>query len=139
MILFWEDEKMFNLSYLEALEEAGYNVDFEKSILGGLEFFKQHLEEIELVILDIMFSPVVVPAGMDESKIMGGRRVGEELLRLIDKVPGGNRIPKIILTNVVAQEFHNRYASSNQVRKCLRKRDVLPSQLVSAVQEILEK
>lgn len=140
MILFIDDEKMFNESYVEALEEEGFQVQFEHNIAGGLDFFTSKMGEVNLVILDIMFAtPGLMPEGIDKSKIMGGLRTGEELLRLMNATPGGREIPKIILTNVDAEDFHTKYTSSEEVAGCFRKRDTLPSKLAEIVNDILQE
>lgn len=138
MILFIEDERMYNESYVEALRGAGYKVEFEHNLQRGLVFFKERMNEIELVIIDVMF-PITgsLPRGMDESKIQGGLRTGEEVLRLLNDTPEGRKISKIFLTNVQAEDFHEKYKSSDEVQGCYRKRDVLPSDLVGIVKGIL--
>lgn len=140
MILFVDDEKMFNESYVEALVEAKYIVEFEQNILRALNFFKSRSRELELVIMDIMFSLFgSIPPDIDESKIEGGLRVGEEVLRLMNDTPDGRKIPKIILTNVTAEDFHSKYASSENVVGCYKKRETLPSELVEIVKGILSR
>lgn len=140
MILFIDDEKMFNESYIEALEEEGYQVQFERNVARGLEFFRNKTSDCDLVILDIMFAtPNSLPEGTDESKIMGGLRTGEELLRLMNATPDGKKVAKIILTNVTAADFHEKYASSKDVLGCFKKRDTLPSKLVELVGQAIKK
>lgn len=140
MILFVDDEKMFNESYVEALVEAKYIVEFEQNIVRALDFFKSRRRELELVIMDIMFSLFgSIPPDIDESKIEGGLRVGEEVLRLMNDSPDGRKIPKIILTNVTAEDFHAKYASSENVVGCYKKRETLPSELVEIVKGILPR
>lgn len=139
MILFLDDERMFIESYVEALEEAGYAVRLERNIARALEFFEAHTEDVDLVILDIMF-PILgdVPKGIDETKIKGGLRAGEEVLRIMNGISGGRAVPKVILTNVQSDDFFGRYRSSPEVRKCLRKRETLPSDLVKIVAAIIK-
>ncbi len=140
MILFIDDEKMFNESYVESLKEAKYDVLFEQNPARGLEIFNSRMNEIDLVIMDIMFAmPISLPPEIDESKIMDGLRTGEEFLRLMNATPDGKKIPKIILTNVADESFHAKYTSSDEVKGCYRKRDTLPSELVEIVKRILQK
>jgi CheY-like chemotaxis protein len=140
MILFIDDEKMFNESYVEALQEAGYNVLFEQNLARGIEIFNNRRKEVELIIMDIMFAmPITFPPGMDKSKIMDGLRIGEEAIRLMNSTPEGKEIPKIILTNIAAEDFHIKHSSSEDVKGCFRKRDTLPSRLVEIVRQILQK
>lgn len=139
MILFIDDEKMFNESYVEALKEEGYNVLFEQNLTRGLEIFNERMNEIELVIMDIMFTlQTSLPPGIDESKIQGGLRTGVEAIRLMNSTSNGKTIPKIIFTNVADEEFHRKYSSSDEVKGSYRKRDTLPSELVEIVKRILQ-
>lgn len=138
MILFVDDELMFNENYVEALQEAGYQVHYVGDIEQALAFFRENMSRIRLVVLDIMFAmPNLVPAGIDEEQIMGGRRAGVEMLRLMNTTDTGRSIPKMILTNVMAPKIHDHFASSDEVKRCLRKRDTLPSQLVDIVNSLI--
>jgi CheY-like chemotaxis protein len=140
MILFIDDEKMFNESYVEALKEEGYDVLFEQNLTRGLEIFSKRMSEIELVIMDIMFAMTTsLPLGIDKSKIQGGLRTGVEAIRLMNLTPDGKKVPKIILTNVADEEFHRKYSTSDEVKGCYRKRDTLSPELVEIVKRILKK
>ena len=140
MILFIDDEKMFNESYVEALEGQGYDVRFEPNVAPALDFFRENMGEGDIVILDIMFAtPNSLPEGVDKSNTVDGLRTGEEVLRLMNSTPRGRKVAKIILTNVAADDFHTKYGSSGDVQACLRKRDTLPSRLVEIVKSILRR
>lgn len=140
MILFIEDEPFFNKSFVEELEVAGFEVVLEADVSKALALFRHKLQDIEIVLLDIMFaSPEPLPREINQANILGGRRTGVEILRLMNQDPIGSSIPKIILTNVATEELHRQFSSNNEVVACIRKRDVMPSELVEIVQRILKK
>jgi len=140
MILFLDDEMMFNESYIEALVEAGFEVEFHREIGKGLAYFQDHLRDIELVILDIMFAVTgKLPTAIDVTKTQNGLRTGEEILRIMNMSPAGKSVPKMILTNVAADDFYEKSAASKEVLGWYRKRDVLPSELVEIVTNHLKK
>ncbi len=140
MILFVDDEKMYSESYVEALEEAGYEIRFELLIDEGLNFFKDNISKLDLVILDVMFSITgKLPPEIDRTKIKRGLRAGREILRAMNEIPGGKEIPKIFLTNILDEEFHKAFRNSSEVKACLRKRDISTIKLVEIVTKILRK
>lgn len=57
MILFVDDERFFVNGYVEALMDAGFEVEFQKSVVEAMRFFKEHESEITLVITDVMMPP----------------------------------------------------------------------------------
>jgi CheY-like chemotaxis protein len=140
MILFIDDEKFFNESYHEALVEAGYEVVFEGNINNSIAFLESNPQNLQAIILDIMFSLTSdLDKRIDRAKTDGGMRAGEELLRLINQMPHLTNVPKIILTNVAKEEFFARHSQSGDVSMCLRKRNVLPSKLVDVVNQCINK
>jgi len=138
MILFIEDEPKFNESYVEALEFQGYTVKVIWNVQIALNTLRHMINDIQLVILDIIM-PIYgeVPPEFNTDNIKQGLRTGEEILRVMSDIPGGENIPKIILTNVNSYDFHHKYMLSNLVHGCYRKKDVLPSDLVNIINKIL--
>ncbi len=138
MILFIDDELMFNESYKEALEEAGFSVYFEQDVQKAVQFFRDKMEQIKLVILDIMMPlPEELTISIDKSKTQNGMRTGEEVLSLLNETEKGKSITKIILTNVSDQEFLTKYSSSDEVAGIYRKRETLPSELVTLAKTLI--
>jgi CheY-like chemotaxis protein len=136
LILFVDDEKMFVESYVEALNEAGYEVLYESHLDRALTLFKKHLRELQVIILDIMFAGVAEDSKLIQ-KMDNGMRAGEALLGAIREIRGSRRVPKIILTNVMKEDFEAKYAEQEDIVRCLKKHDVLPSKLVEIVREVI--
>ncbi len=138
MILFIDDEVFFNESYNEELKEAGYVVLMVRDVNEAIEVFTKKISEIQLVILDIMFEiPENLPKGFNIESAKGGTRSGIEVIRLLNEIPGGREIPKIILTNVADENIHNEFKNSNVVKGCYRKKDVNIYQLNEIVSNII--
>jgi len=139
MILFIEDEGYYNDPYKESLQDAGYKVILVRNINEAINIFSKRLAEIQLVILDIMFEiPDDPPLGFDVENALNGTRSGIEVLRLLNEVPKGTDVPKIILTNVAEERFHLEYQHSNSVKGCYKKKDVNLAKLVEIVNEIIK-
>jgi DNA-binding response OmpR family regulator len=132
MILFIDDERREMDSYYLELELSGYQVRFKTDVDAALIFFDDHLDSINMVILDIMMPPGKIFANSD-TKL--GLRTGLPVFeRLREKSP---HLPILILTNVSDTEVRNRF---RQEDRCwfYRKEDVLPFELIQYIEEILE-
>jgi len=128
MILFVDDEVKRMSSYKEELEHH-YPISFQHRVEGALEFFEQHVEEIQLLILDIMMGHGKI-FGRDESAI--GRKTGVLFYRLIrQRAPD---LPVIIFTNSV--EFEEEFRGEANCRY-LRKKHYYPGELVEVVRDCL--
>ncbi len=131
MILMIDDEPEYTLSYKEELELSGYQVAFRRDVDAALEFLREHREQIELVILDIMMAPGRALAGVDTQN---GLRTGVHLFDMIkEQVP---EVPIIVLTNVSDRKVAAYFRSRENCR-FLRKEDYLPFELVDEISRIL--
>lgn len=140
MIIFIDDEFTFIESYVESLIDSGLDVKTFRDINTAIDFFTENVKITELIILDVMLAlPDHLPSGFNSEDSENGLRGGVELLRLLNRVPGGAKTPKIFLTNVADQEFHEEYHNSTQVQGCYRKKDISLKKLVDIVKNIVEK
>jgi CheY-like chemotaxis protein len=136
LILFFDDEAMYVEPYVDALKEAGYSVVLATQVADALAYFQQHLTEIEIAIIDIL-SPLggPVPSGFDVERVQDGLRTGEELIRTMNRIPGGECVRKLVLSNVDSNQ--DRVGKLAGVAAVVLKRDVLPSDLPVAVRKAL--
>lgn len=135
MILFVDDEDIRMESYREELEFASYKVQYESSVDSAIVFFKENLEDIELIILDVMMPPGEAFANQ---KTHHGLRTGAYLYEYIRKVR--SNIPVIFLTNVSDEALINKVeqASGEALIKFFEKKELLPFELVDKVKDFLE-
>jgi len=125
-----EDEPEYTISYKDELELSGYEVAFVRDVDAALDFLREHREEIELVILDIMMSPGRALADVDTQN---GLRTGVHLFDLIrQEAP---KLPILILTNVSDERVAAHFRRQENCR-FLRKEDYLPFELVDEVNDI---
>jgi CheY-like chemotaxis protein len=117
MILFIDDEPLFNQSYVDALIDANYNVHFERDINKAIELFRKRKNEIQLVIIDVMMDiPEILPKDFNVKNAESGLKTGVEILRLLSEIPNSKYIPKIFLTNVADEKFLTTYANSSELK-----------------------
>ena len=133
MILFIDDEKRTADTYIEDLEEEGFEVVFKMRVDDGVLFIEEHLSKIFLVILDIMMPPEIAFGHMDTED---GLRTGVVFYRKIREL--APELPVVILTNVSDDQVGKMFKSQRNCR-FLQKKDYLPFQLVDEVREILLK
>lgn len=128
-ILFIDDEKERMNSFREELEYH-YHVTFIDKVDEALVFFREHLNDIDLLILDIMMLPGKL-VSMEEAD--RGLSTGLHFYRLLRK--SAPYLPVIIFTNKekIEKEFRGE-------ANCLflRKRDYLPLELAKAVKEFFQ-
>ncbi|MBW4061933.1 response regulator [Candidatus Saccharibacteria bacterium] len=117
-ILFVEDDRPISEMYARLLIKAGFEVDFAYDGLEALA--KSATKSYDLILLDIM---------------MPGKS-GIEVLHELRKNPGFNATRIIILTNL-AQDKTSQEAIRSQADGYLVKADIIPSQLMAVVKEIL--
>jgi len=138
MILFCDDEPFMSDTYVDALVRAGFAVELVSLTTEALPRFREKVNTIELAIVDIMASvKPPYPPEVDLSRVEGGLRTGEEILRLMNATAEGRRVPKLILTNISNIDFYRVYENNLAIRGCYRKPETLPSELVGIVRRIL--
>jgi CheY-like chemotaxis protein len=138
MILFIEDEPFFNESYIRKLTQANYKVLLERDITKAIAIFRKRMSEIQIVIIDIMMSiPDVPPEDFRIENAENGFKTGIEILRLLNEIPNGKKIPKILLTNIPVDQFIHTINIPLDVYGCYTKRETPIDDLVNIVNEIL--
>lgn len=138
MILFIDDELMFNEPYVESLREAGYEVIFEDDINLAIKYFKEKKSQIQLVISDIMMElPQNIPSNFNSNNANFGLRTGEELIRVLNEID--DSIPKILFSNVGDASIYDKYKHSISVAGIYRKKDTSINDLLAIVDQILNK
>jgi len=139
MILMYEDEKYYIEEYIEKLRESGFIVQILDNAKEFLQRAGENLKNIRLFIIDLMvFGPGNEFYGRNTN---GGSNSGLILLDEIEKLEKSktvsNHIPIIIFTNRKGPVFEE--ASRNRrVTRAIRKSDVLPSEFIKIVKEIVE-
>lgn len=133
MILFVDDERQNNLEYMEELKFAGKKVEFRKDVAVAFNFLIEHLQEIELLILDIMMPPGDL---INENDANGGMRTGVRFYEVVRQM--APELPILILTNVSAHEVQERFDGEY---RCwyIRKEKCLPYELSNEVKGILSE
>jgi hypothetical protein len=132
----YEDEEYFLKDYVEAIEEEGFKIEIFKDANSFLRRTREHYEEIELFIIDIMvFGPGNEFNGRDTD---GGRKSGLVLLdeiESIEKERGVSKpINKIILTNRKGPVFEEA-KRDKRVLQAIKKSDVLPSEFAEIIKK----
>ena len=135
MILFIDDEPRIMDSYRLYLERQltpdGYQIAFYSNVDEALEYFESHLDEVDLIILDIMMPPGERFSG---NKTNGGLKTG---LFFYEKIRESSPdLPVVIFTNFSDESVEKRL---RQDRKCrfLQKADYLLDDFVSEVRKSL--
>jgi CheY-like chemotaxis protein len=133
MILVIDDEAREMDSYVQELRLCGFEVSFFREVDAALEFFGEHMRDIDLLILDIMMPPG--NAFKDENTLRGLRTGLFFFERVRSSVP---EVPTIILTNVSDPHIAARF---EHAANCLylRKEDYLPFELAEEVRYVLQQ
>ena len=131
MILMIDDEERAMDSYVQELKLSGYDVSFQKSVDGAMEFFLENQEQIDLLILDIMMPPGFTFKGANTKD---GLRTGVLVYERIR--PEAPDLLIVILTNVSDERLSERFQKERNCRY-LRKEDYLPFELAQEVDQFL--
>jgi len=131
VLLFIDDERRRMEPYVEELTLSGYEVEFEENCDAAWRFFRERMDEIELVILDIMMPPGEVG---DQQSPGAGSRTGVSLFDMIRKT--APLMPMLIFTNVSDPAVAKRFAKDNRTR-FFRKAGLLSHELVAEVRSML--
>lgn len=131
MILFVDDERRVMDSYSLELALCGYDVRFETKVDVAINFFEAHLNQIDLLVLDIM-----MPTGesFKNSNTTGGLRTGLPFYKRVrQRTP---QLPVVILTNVTDEGIEEFFKKE---KHCwfLRKVDFLPFEFAKEVNNII--
>ena len=133
MILIVDDEERYMEGYLEELQQTGHAYSFQTNVDAALKFFKENLDQIRLLILDIMMPPGN-SFGHEETQmgLITGTFFYEEVRRIAPD------LPIIILTNVADEKP---LASIIEQENCwfYQKPRVLPFELVEIIEALLPK
>jgi Response regulator containing CheY-like receiver, AAA-type ATPase, and DNA-binding domains len=132
MILFIDDEHRRMTPYIEELELSGYQVKFKDNVQDALNFWKEHTQEIKLIVLDLM-----MPIGNDfdesaQQEAEFGLKTG---IYFYNKYLKSQDIPVILFThsadaNIPRDEYNHVYL--------LKKLDYLPYEFVQKVEAIFQ-
>lgn len=134
MILFVDEERRHMNSFVEELQLAGYEVEFQTGVdaaSSAWEFLQTNSTETELLILDIMMPPGEAFKEVDTGL---GLRTGVRFFeRVRELLPD---LPVIIFTNVSDDKVKERF---EREINCLflRKEDYYPFELSVEVQKLL--
>lgn len=132
-ILFVDDEKRWVTPYLDALKDDGFEVYYEPTVDGALQFFEANRDDIALLILDTM-----MPHGKSFSpnETQRGLRTGVHFYKRIREETPGLNIPVIFLTNVSDDEV--KQIVDQQINcQLIRKSECFPYELVEKIRSIL--
>jgi|GEM_PF-1222931 len=133
MIILVDDERRQMESYLDELKLANYKIEFRKDVGAAINFLKENLADIELLILDIMMPPGTL---FGSSETNGGLRTGLHLYELIRE--NSPKLPILILTNVSDPGVHKHFLNESFCWY-LRKEDCLPFELTDEVKRIFDE
>ena len=95
-ILYIDDQPHYARLYVEALEEADYEVIFCERAELGLAYLRAHASSLGVVILDYMMP---TPKGVSDNETLDGKATGRWLLRQARELLEACRLPVIVLTN----------------------------------------
>lgn len=118
-ILFIEDDAAISEMYARALARGGYSVDFAYNGTEGLA--RSRAEHYDLLLLDIMMPELT----------------GMELLREFRTDPGASAGARVVILTNLAQDATSKEALRAEADGYLVKADIVPSQLVGLVDELL--
>jgi len=133
MILLVDDEKREMDSYAMELELSGYEVSFQKDVDDASRFFKENVDQIDLLILDIMMPP---GSSFKDVDTQLGLRTG---IRFYEKIrETAPNLPVIIFTNVSDEHVAERFRRESQC-SFLRKEDYFPFEFAEEVKKVLAR
>jgi predicted nucleotide-binding protein len=128
-ILFVDDEEFLSRSYVEALEDAGFEVTFAKTANDAIKSAK--LQQFDLIIVDIMMAPGTRFSAIETA---GGYKTGITLAReLRDMLP---LAPIIALTNSRDPEVQS-WFSQNDTLAYMQRSNSLPQDVCKQVKKML--
>ena len=113
-----EDDQAIAQMYRMKFESEGFTIEMAADGKSGLEMVSQHMPD--LILLDIQ---------MPEMN-------GVEALKHIRKLPGGQDVPVIVLTNLGQQEAPKDLEALG-IENYIIKADLTPSQVVEQVKKVL--
>jgi len=131
MILFVDDERRRVSSYVEELEDSGYTIEFQTKVDDAWNYFEEHVDEIELLILDIMMSP---GRAFQDEDTDGGLRTGVHFYeRVRDRAP---YLPVMVFTNASPEAMTERFRGEENCWY-MPKTDYLPYEIAREIRRIL--
>jgi DNA-binding response OmpR family regulator len=113
-----EDDQAIAQMYRMKFEYEGFHIEIAADGKSGVEMISEHMPD--LILLDIQ---------MPEMN-------GVEALKKIRKLPGGQEVPVIVLTNLGQQEAP-RDLTALGIDNYIIKADLTPSQVVELVKKVL--
>ncbi|MCL2451403.1 response regulator [Candidatus Saccharibacteria bacterium] len=113
-----EDDQAIAQMYRMKFESEGFTIEIAEDGKSGLEMVSRHMPD--LILLDIQ---------MPEMN-------GVEALRRIRKLPGGQDVPVIVLTNLGQQEAPKDLESLG-IDSYIIKANLTPSQVVEQVKKVM--
>jgi CheY-like chemotaxis protein len=129
-IMFIDDEPRRMQVYVEELEDAGHEVNFQDNVDSALTVLRNRSECFDLVVIDIS-----MPSGAEYKfeDTDGGSRTGIALYDTIRKIWPDLKI--MVFTNVSDRRVADRLANEDaQLFRFVRKPDTLPFQFVGLVE-----
>lgn len=135
MILYVDDEARRTQSYLDEmrLELTKHEIVYKNRVDEALKVFRENIEKVELLILDIMMPPGI---SFKADDTMQGLRTGVRMYQLVREINPSLLV--IIFTNVSDPEVKEYFAKESGC-VFLRKEDYMPFEFVEAVKEILRE
>lgn len=133
MILFVDDEARQMDSYRRELELSQLEVRCIRRTDDAITYFKQNIEQIKVLILDIMMPP---GASFEKEDTQQGLRTGLKFFELVRR--HAPELPVIVFTNVSDPSVKEYFAKKSN---CwfLRKEDYLPFELAEEVQKVMKQ
>jgi DNA-binding response OmpR family regulator len=131
-ILFVDDEPRWVEPYRRELQDAGFEVDQENTIVGAIKYLDDHGAQLSLLILDIMMPHGTI---FTAEETRNGRRTGVLMFKRVrETFP---TLPVIFLTNV-SDETVEVYVRQQSCCLLIRKPECFPFELVDKVQQLLK-
>lgn len=133
MILFIDDERRYMEGYLLELQlSTKHNVMFQRDVDKAIDFFREHQNEISLLILDIMMS---TGETFKEHEDEAGLKTGLHVLEYVKTLKP--KLPVMVLSNVTD---HHIKTTVRNTEGCsfYSKADYLPFQFVELVEKIIK-
>lgn len=131
MILIVDDERRYTLPYYEHLKLSGYRVEFRKDVVAAFHFLQEHLERIDVLVLDIM-----MPSGsmFTREETDNGLHTGVCFYDRVRKI--APRLPVIFLTNLSNEKLEERFQAEPYCRYIVKK-TCLPHELGDEIVDLL--
>jgi CheY-like chemotaxis protein len=127
MIFFVDDDRRYIKDYVEEIESRNYSVIHEYNIDDAFKSVVEHIQNIQLLILDVMMPPGEL---LDERDNENGKRTGILFIKAIEEQIGEINFPLIIFTHVNINILDGRYQN-------YQKEDYTPYDFADKIEQIV--